>query len=128
MSRELDARVAVEVMGIELLVCRHEWRYAEDEKDEGYGGFTGWVCDTCSPALYRSERGDDEWWSIPKRYSTSIADAWLVVEKMRGKVVLIFAYGGWSCRVMVRGREMSFHAATAPEAICLAALAAVGQT
>ena len=63
-------------------------------------------------------------------YSTSIAAAWEVVEKMRESVSLEIEYqlfanedGTWD---VAFGIEAFQSATTAPHAICLAALAAVG--
>ena len=69
-------------------------------------------------------------------YSTSIADAWLVVEKMRemGAWMSLSVTGGktWDVRGIIDERkptEVRFiaHSESAPEAICLAALRAVEQ-
>ena len=59
-------------------------------------------------------------------YSTSIVDAWIVVVKMGGYFILITALEneGWIAHF---GRDTDITKAdTAPEAICLAALKAVG--
>lgn len=70
---------------------------------------------------------DGDWLIIP-RYSTSRADAWLVVDKFMGRVVAIAVSpqpggtGIWDCTIGTVAAE----APTAPEAICLAALKAVG--
>lgn len=66
-------------------------------------------------------------------YSTNIAAAWLVVEKLRKTwaIELHSREGVWNCLVE-EGDEVTAHyiatkeAETAPLAICLAALAAVG--
>ena len=107
MSRELDARVAVEVMGWE----RHGvfWMVPRvpDEDPRSYSGV-------------RLEHFQP---------STSIADAWLVVEKLLAD--------GWHPTIehdeeteqwyvsFGEAAVMFATAATAPEAICLAALAAL---
>ena len=73
--------------------------------------------------------GDEPVW-IPRSYSSDIEAAWKVVEKMRANVSMevefqICAYedGTWSAEF---GMEVEGYADTAPHAICLAALAAVG--
>ena len=101
MSRELDERVAVEVMGwtLDILMMSAFW-------------------------------GADEDWSP----STSIADAWLVVEEMRKRGWTIFIrYGdgelSTTCVKMYseEGEADSF-VDLLPEAICRAALAALEAT
>lgn len=62
--------------------------------------------------------------NIP-RYSTDIAAAWEVVEKMRGAagfMLVNFAGGGWQADI----GDACEHAETAAHAICLAALTGVG--
>lgn len=111
MSRELDARVAVEVMGLEV--------------------------------FYRADGSafliDDRWMKAPTPYSSEIADAWLVVEKMienGWSPALIETYSHehearvWQCEFdscsddgYREDAPFIAVALTAPEAICLAALA-----
>jgi hypothetical protein len=61
-------------------------------------------------------------------YSTSIAAAWLVVEHKSPVVSIKKTVGGWSAAVMYDHRNGTFEATaeTAPHAICLAALRAMG--
>jgi hypothetical protein len=66
------------------------------------------------------------------RYSTDIADAWMVVEKLktRERYIEILAPKGdkhWVCRVVSNDETFGVGADTAPHAICLCALQAVGQ-
>ena len=56
-------------------------------------------------------------------YSTDISAAWLVVEKMNGNVYIIRYQDTW--RVTCGDPKVCETAPTAPEAICLAALASV---
>jgi hypothetical protein len=106
---ELDKRIALEVMG---------WKYDATI----FGGEGGWI----EPV--------NGWWDtdVPE-YSTEINPAWQVVEHMREL--------GWSCEMSgfddwyVEFAKIEDHlliirhrnADTAPEAICLAALAAMGK-
>lgn len=125
-GRELDALIAERVMG---------WEYAQSSPDpknffcREFGNnagwwhdprYTGWACAQCSP---------------PPQYSTDIAAAWEVVEKMRGPVEGVNCGGdfdlgdasrhrGVYCRF--KGGHGYAEAQTFPHAICLAALAAVG--
>ena len=89
--RELDAKVAERVMGVDL-----------------------------NPDLYRIE--DNNMLTIPA-YGSDIKAAWLVVEKMRGNVYIIRYQDTW--RVTCGDPKVCETAPTAPEAICLAALASV---
>jgi hypothetical protein len=101
MSRELDREVAEKVMGLTIdPLVESEWTYC--------------------------------FWSDGKRlplYSSNIAAAWLVVEKMRERGCY-FRYddsnGPWALfGVEVWTRFWTAEADTAPEAICRAALSAV---
>lgn len=60
-------------------------------------------------------------------YSTQIAPAWLVVEKMSPYFDIFQDGGGWVCRFGWGDKKtLAAYADTAPLAICLAALKAVG--
>lgn len=71
-------------------------------------------------------KGFEGRWPWPYPYSTDIAAAWLVVEKLRGRwpvEIMTPAPGGYSC--LVGGLFAMGNGATAPLAICLAALEAL---
>lgn len=115
MSMKIDELVAEKVMG--LVPCGNPTMFARGAGLKGY------------PA---------------KPYSTYIAEAWEVVEKMRERRPLVnLMNDGWHCRMKVEGldeevyidgqavafTQPSVHSNgcdTAPLAICLAALRAVG--
>lgn len=132
-GRELDALVAEKVMGL----TREQWIFRcyveRHERDEEW-------CYNCT-ALIGDAPADER---VPNLYSTDIAAAWQVVEKMRvmDASVEMMAYrieaegdkriahrvviwganrmgGDWSTHVAEKA------AATMPLAICLAALACV---
>lgn len=63
--------------------------------------------------------------SLIPRYSTHIADAWLVVERFENVEVEKF-YHAYTAAVHIENRAYSIQEETAPLAICLAALKAVG--
>ena len=121
-GRELDALIAEKVMG-----------WAATHEDELYIWFNDGVPGPpkrfCSDIDYYRE--NPFFWSP----STQIADAWLVVEKLRemGAWISLGAKDGafnWDFRGIIREeqddeRRFIAHAATAPLAICLAALKAV---
>ena len=127
-SRELDARVAVEVMGIEVergVTVVHDCGSVDD--DVGIPVQAG---------------GETEYDPCPA-YSTDIRAAWEVVEKMAEgegwQLSLNGPIGGWraectwwGCSIPLIGVRKNLHhkaeAATAPMAICLAALKAKGET
>lgn len=103
---ELNALVAEKVMGLKNVGMRNHVQ-GEDLFGEDQDGDTVWV-----PA-----------------YSTDIAAAWLVVDKMRqnGRVYLQGRLNSWTFRCSPDGIELfEADAPTAPLAICRAALAAVG--
>ena len=119
-DRELDARIAEEVMGWEKMCLS----YRPETKE-----YTHWKIDT-DDGLYHIQASIPEW-----SPSTQIADAWLVVEKLgklTGKDVLVehCADGerlctlGWHYRGIWM-KDIQEKADTAPLAICLAALEAV---
>lgn len=107
-GRELDALIAEKVMG------------------------------TFIPAGSNPSLRDDAWlnergylvWEPPP-YSTDIAAAWLVVEKLKQSydiVDILFANHYVSCKVWKDFMIAEEDAETAPLAICLAALKAVGHS
>lgn len=126
------------------------------ERDDLACKATGWKCPTCvggkhmkwGPTKYNRIRqwfiesgADPSAWSLKEptipcdhqpNYSTSIADAWLVVEKMRGNGYVLHLDDGnteWRAFFAVPNDEskiMGSYQPTAPTAICLAALRAIG--
>jgi hypothetical protein len=65
---------------------------------------------------------------MPRRYSTDIESAWRVVEKMAAPPTN-WTFGVWAdgtLQAQSGGESFEISAATAPMAICLAALQAVG--
>lgn len=98
MSRELDAEVAEKVMG---------WN----------------KCDKFTNPLLRKVQLVIIGYP---HYSTDIAAAWLVVEKIPGWFALIKEEEGWKCEYEIETGEIDYVLwPTAPEAICRAALAAL---
>lgn len=122
-GRELDALVAEKVMGFV--------RVADDTSD--YHGVRHGTEVLLPPGeTLHSLR---EWlprsgpiafgYFVTQRYSTDIAAAWQVVERMRNPDFRLNKDGDWGCSF---GGELRFVglAPTAPLAICRAALKAVG--
>src|SRR3990167_1498198 len=112
-GREMDALIAEKVMGWEKAV--NSW---------GNGADIGWNL----PSLLPHDPERRTWSRDPLPYSTDISAAWQVVEKTR---VGVRPYGaGWIAESEDAGRMYgnSYQAIadTAPYAICLAALKAVG--
>ena len=107
-GRELDALVAEKVMECHLIRFINglgnldiRCGCSPDQHNEQDGACCGFLCD----------------------YSTSIDAAWEMVEKLAGTFRLEYEkYSGWNCELGLG----SCHADTAPLAICLAALQAVG--
>ncbi len=105
-GRELDALIAEKVMKLRVEPCRS----------------------IMEPMVLANATGHFE--SYIPHYSTSIADAWSVVEKLiaeGGDVELICRDEGdprrwWECHL----RDFSIEKETVPHAICLAALKAMG--
>jgi hypothetical protein len=117
-ARDLDARVAIEVMGWTELWSGGKYRMAYPP------------CEQVMPTINESERHH-----VP-HYSTDMTAAWCVVERMRelGWTEHIRGYigddrGEHVCTFYNDDQmiDSEWHwADTAPEAICAAALAAVG--
>ena len=100
-NREIDAQVAEEVMGVEFVRDGDRLYYPDDG-----------MCE------YRIE------FYCP-HYSSRIQDAWLVVEKLKHMHPDVGLYDhGWVC-TFSGDVVCSMGTATAPMAICLAALEAV---
>jgi hypothetical protein len=111
MNRQLDALVAEHVMG---------WKKSNHLGSVIYEGKV-WAYDMSPDDASESYVNEEH---LP-RFSTSIADAWLVVEKMAERS------SDWSVCEGITAAFLTdeWHdvtADTAPEAICLAALKAVG--
>ena len=118
-GRELDALVAEKVMGWERIVMKDK------------PGAVSW------PHPPKGFDVNHNRWSIIPHYSTDIAAAWEVVEKLAPEFEWILENdvkdGGWSAIIykwegtsVVSSPIGRSDADTAPHAICLAALAAVG--
>lgn len=132
-GRELDIEIAVKIMG---------WRWMRRDDyapDRPYkllpplvveGARPEFLCDN-PPADERYE--DKGYPSCPPPYSTDWAAMQLVVEAMRERGFRLFLMepscsAGWECAFhpLVGPRSATQRAATAPHAVCLAALEAVG--
>lgn len=124
-KNELDELVAEKVMGfkkIDLSVSERPWQ-------EGFGVIT-WRWD------FRDLCGPWQLLQFTQPYSTNIADAWDVVEKLRERGILIQLttqpkYFGVEATVYRDGRYYPLaleRADSAPLAICLAGLKAVGHS
>lgn len=131
---KLDALIAERVMGF----ARHDLRW----ESCGQGGLLSCTKCTwsfcCPPWSHARIMADDARWCgeqshrpVP-RYSTSIADAWLVVEKMRemGWGFVFNSVGARGARAFFTKGDRFFaeDGDTAPLAICLASLQAVAAT
>jgi hypothetical protein len=107
-SRELDALVAEKVMG--CADCR-KVAYG----DEGLGIAWDWECRLPGESSF----------SLLPEYSSDIADAWSVIEKLDSKYCEIAKIGGeWKADFGSDGIAWSEESAS--HAICLAALMSVG--
>lgn len=134
-DRELDALVAEKVMGWDVLTTREFHRH----------GKSGDVVDCGDDGIFVAER--DRSATTPFNPSTSISAAWSVVEQMRelgwhidldnDGSQKIGAEESWTWNALLwtdrddydgdgDGDWPTAHADTAPRAICLAALRAVG--
>jgi hypothetical protein len=134
-GRELDALIAEKVMGLEICKCDHEALYRKHMQDledrrkdpyqihHDYGYFShdsDKKCNICTK-LY-----------IPVvNYSTNIATAWEVVEKLGNiEIRTYFKCEPKMVEVLLpvrKDKPLLFTVGkTAPHAICLAALKAVG--
>jgi hypothetical protein len=80
--------------------------------------------------MFWHDENQQERWQAPN-YSTDIAAAWLVVEKLRGAWDISSGATSWVAHLSVSegpwsDRHAAAEAEAAPHAICLAALKAIG--
>lgn len=133
-GRELDIEIG-KLMGLKEpddfgVIERHDWQRDRDDEYNTY------VCNRCKLSSQdwaksaELKPGPCDLTPFLPHYSTSIADVWLVVDAF-DEVDLHKGPHGWLCR-LERGDDNAVEhgeavrAATAPLALCLAALAAVG--
>ena len=125
-GRGLDERVHEQIMG----KCVHEWYTRFIGEDDLFNEVRSHVCEKCYEHYESTYPSLGPQSGKCPHYSTSIAAAWEVVEKVRATVSVelefqMFAYedGTWQAEFGIEGDGF---ADTAPLVICLAALAAVG--
>ena len=124
MSRELDAKVAEKVMGLEVFTSRQDWM------QKGMPHIAEWAESVIYPAFWHPKF---ELATVVDPYSTDIKAAWEVVEKLGedGWIVTLHRDFKWYCDLTWFTEDdtasTSVEANTLPEAICKAALAAVGE-
>lgn len=140
--RKIDALVAERIMGLVPQVDfgqwdEHEWRCNEDGEIDMFGfefdHHNGPICVRCG-YFYCEDCQDgpaEPCVKAPPRYSSDIAAAWQVVEKMRERAtyMAVERHPNYWRAVVYDGNwyfELSEHADAAPLAICLAALRTVG--
>lgn len=120
-GRELDALIAEKVTGWPYSLCRfHGTGMSENRR-----GTISEFCIKCGDPY-----GYHHAWPA---YSTSIAAAWQVMEKLfsNGLVVIVSGKSGrpYECQIDTQQKILKEYADTAPLAICLASLAVVrGET
>lgn len=121
-GRDLDAEIHARVMGIEWDASRCRvcgWKLAGHIMD-------GCVADNCAMRPHPYPRAD-----APPHYSTDIAAAFQVVEKMRDRgaeLTLATKFNAWRVHIGFAApdyRSILEYADTPPLAICRAALAAL---
>lgn len=115
-GRELDVLVAEKVMG-QTDFAHLEMKWEEGSSRDGKDGWSGFVCPCCGDSELSQQMC-----AMP--YSTSIADAWQVVEKATYYEASWSGLHHWYLELGEGHGEAE--AQTAPLAICLAALKAVG--
>lgn len=119
-SRELDALVAEKVMGCKVTVLDSE------------SGLFDCGCGAWEHQGSYFDEGDEEEWSSLARYSTDIAAAWKVVAAMQAKnwawiIDNMQDYlGSWQAHFEYETSVVTAESENVCEAICLAALKAVG--
>lgn len=154
-SRTLDARIAEHVMGAvcihHMVVCPYEMVLADEreafKRDYGVDAPEGWTgdasfmvefsdyppkyCDKCGKRDHETS-GDITRSTLPQ-YSTDLKAAWAVIEKMREewRPVIDIERSGTFVVFANRSDENETHTGrskNAAEAICLAALEAIGES
>jgi hypothetical protein len=122
-GRELDALIHEKIFG----KCAHVLHaFKKDNKNSWMSDYTYYRCKKCKDGTYSGLLYSEGKILCPQ-YSTNIADAWLVVEKMqeKGWLVSIRNFPKWTCEICFYD-PIIVYAETAPLAICLAALKACG--
>lgn len=144
-GRELDALVAEKVMGYtRRIVPKHSLPNtdipgATFPREDGWlftnsGGFDDYFMGHVNDMFVSQSRGFPETLGFVPPYSTDIAAAWGVVEKVgMGEIheVLVGKSStdvtdDYYCVIQFADRTVEVRAASAPHALCLAALKAVG--
>lgn len=126
-GRELDMLVAERIMGCKVLRAT-DTGLSQDE----YERRRRWDGGRCGcPGTPHNDSDDEGCYEWLREYSTDIAAAWTVIEKLKNEnnyveVISIVGDKRWICRWRVNGAIYGAGAETAPHAICLAALRAVG--
>ena len=138
---ELDALVAEKVMGLVPGVDfgewpEHQWKKKPDgtidDMASEWDTHNGPCCERCwySYCHHCQDGPDVKCKKTPPGYSTSIGTAWAVVDKLRMTIGPRHwqqdRIGLWIADCGEPGRRIYGAAETAPHAICLAALSAVG--
>jgi len=125
MSRELDAKVAEKVMGLEVYRSRQDWM------QKGMPHIAEWAETVFYPAYWHPEY---ELATVVSNYSTDIKASFEVVEKLGedGWIVTLHRDLKWFCDLVWFTADdttwlPTTEADTLPEAICKAALKAVGE-
>jgi hypothetical protein len=124
-GREMDALIAEKVMG----ECAHTLHnYAKDNRDD-FGDYITWRCRKCKKAFRGLAYSNRD--IVCEHYSTWIAAAWEVVEKMQGDwwkmEFLTGIHAAEFEKPNMKCEDQTYHEATAdkmPLAICRAALLA----
>lgn len=126
-DRELDALVSENVIGNSLFTEGDDWEYGN------FDGFTNQK--RCVHCGFTNHNGNTYFHecAVP-HYSTDIHTAWSVVEKLNSMFtnVAVCHDNGWGVRLWNIGSDgaesgsVQASADTAPRAICLAALKALG--
>lgn len=131
-GRELDALIETEVFGR----CAHFLEFGP--QPDPFDDYTNWVCKHCDEVFRGLAFAEGYRHPKLKHYSTQIADAWLVVEKLeehedtilfgitrKSEVASDLQWFARFRKVLGNHHDYVARADTAPLAICLAALKAV---
>ena len=137
-GRELDALIGKKIFGYQKIAHygptnennRHLEQEAFATHEEAMAAYKKFWPDPSTWPEETLSRWHDGWGTlIVENFSTDIAEAWMIVEKLNMALTLHSGYDEahfWRCRFGLDSHEDERSAPTAPLAICLAALAAIG--
>lgn len=137
MNRDIDVQIAEKVMGWEIFESKYGYYSISIPGEEESRTTNYWDTNIKFDPITGKKFVRPEWWelcSFIPQYSTNIADAWQVVEKVRElnfsiQITTSVTKGKWVCEISewVLSNKWIVVDEYPAAAICLAALAAINK-